>query len=35
MPLLDEVMNAYDIVDFKVKGYSSNNKTDVKRLKRK
>jgi len=35
MPLLDEVMNAYDIIDFKVKGYSSNDKSNIDRLKRK
>ena len=34
MPLLDEVMNVYDIVDFKVKGYN-RKKNEQEKLKRK
>lgn len=35
MPLLDEVMNAYDIVDFKYRGNKEENLDEYQKLKRK
>jgi hypothetical protein len=34
MPMLEEVMNTYDIVDFKIKGYNLDRESSDK-LKRK
>lgn len=35
MPLLNEVMNAYDVVDFKIMGHKMKDKNFVEKLRRK